>query len=259
MKDPRPLVQHVYEMQIEDYLDELRTSDYVPPIDADLFKLLHAESTVGLFDDPVHNKYINYYDHVKGDPDTTPVYCPSRIYQFSNIRHEVVLKNHLTQREEIPPCAMYIRGPDEAVSDALLSTCSEISTHQGVTDLHMDFVTCNSLKVPRLINLQCLHLYCCKLPDDFVEKILRQLFGCGESLQRLVLTQINFVPFESLLDELLEDLVAHHQRKREAGLAHLDLELRLRRFIEPTNLSEEFVEKWMERCGGINSIDYDIY
>ena len=54
MKDPRPLVQHVYEMQIE----------HGPlSIDADLFKSLHDESTVRLPHDPFHNKYINYYHH----------------------------------------------------------------------------------------------------------------------------------------------------------------------------------------------------
>ena len=41
MKDSRPLVQHVYEMQVEDYLDEMRTGDN-PYIDVDLFKWLHA-------------------------------------------------------------------------------------------------------------------------------------------------------------------------------------------------------------------------
>ena len=45
MKDPRPLVQHVYELQVEDYLNKLRTG-YHPSIDADLFMGLQAESSV---------------------------------------------------------------------------------------------------------------------------------------------------------------------------------------------------------------------
>ena len=59
MKDPRPLVQHVYEMQVEDYLNTMRTGFCHPSIDADLFKSLQAESSVRLFDHPLHNKYIN--------------------------------------------------------------------------------------------------------------------------------------------------------------------------------------------------------
>ena len=133
MKDPRPLVQHAYEMYVEYYLNEMRTK-YPPLIDADLFKSLHTESTVRLFDDLLHNKYINYYNHMWiGDPaDRTPVYFPSRLYHFEYMRHEVVLENRLIQGEEIPPCAMEIYDPDKAVRGKLLSTCSEISRHQGV-------------------------------------------------------------------------------------------------------------------------------
>ena len=41
MKDPRPLVQYVYEMQLEHYLDEMRSSgdDGLPSIDADLLEV----------------------------------------------------------------------------------------------------------------------------------------------------------------------------------------------------------------------------
>ena len=104
MKDSRPLVQYVYEMQVEDYLNEMRT-DSNPSIDADLFMVLQAESSVRLVDHPLHNKYINYYDHLRGDLDTTPVYFPSRLYQFSQMRHEVVLEKHEEQKYLPAPCA----------------------------------------------------------------------------------------------------------------------------------------------------------
>ena len=93
----------------------------------------------------------------------------------------------------------------------------------------------------------------CKFRNDFVEKILRQLIEChrGETLQRLWLLLMDLRPFEPLLDELLEDLVAHH----EAGLAQRKLWLRLEGgTYQPTNLSEEFVEKWRNRCEKVDSI-----
>ena len=68
---------------------------------------------------------------------------------------------------------------------------------------------------------------------------------------------MNLTPFEPLIDELHEDLVAHH----EAGLAQRELELWLWLIgnkDKPTNLSEEFEEKWRNRCHGIDSIDYVI-
>ena len=251
MKDSRPLVQFVYEMQVEDNLNKMRTS-YGPSIDADLFRSLHTESSARLVDHPLHNEYINYYDHDVDDSDTTPVYFPSRVYHFQWMRREVVLENHLTQGEEISPCAMYIWSPNETMSDSLLSICSEIFTHQPVTDLRMEHVTCNSLEAPRLIKPATVHLYHCKLPKDFMQILLRQLIGCGETLQKVWLEKMNLGPFQSLLDELLEDLVAHH----EAGLAQRKLDLELtgdKR--DPTFLSSRFVEKWRNRCEEVDSID----
>ena len=256
MKDPRPLVQYVYEMQLEHYLDEMRSGgdDGLPSIDADLLKSLHAASTVRLFDDPLHNKYINYHGF-DGYDDSTPVYFPSRLYQFWDMGREVELENHHTQGEEIPPCAMNIEQPDEAASDSLLLICREISTHQGASDLYMVNGTYYSLDIPKLTNLRSLYLYMCSFPDSFLENLLRQLFDCGDSLQKLEVWRIDLRPYERLVDELLEDLVAHH----EAGLAQRKLHLELVGFVaDPTNFSWKFKEKWMNRCQRIHSIDCDI-
>ena len=57
-----------------------------------------------------------------------------------------------SQAEEIPPCAMFISHPNEAVRDSLLSICSQISTHQPVSrPVRCSGVTCNSLVAPRLV------------------------------------------------------------------------------------------------------------
>ena len=217
-------------------------------------------------------------------------------YITSMMIHEVDLGKHLTDSTEIPPCAMYIGNPlTVAVMDVLLPICSEIWRHQAVTDLWMVSVTCNSstLPAPRLTNPQCLYLNSCELPNDFVDTLLHQVFRYGESLQKLVLSVMN-------LDELLEDLVAYHQKaltqgklwlkqnytesdpawgwmkenhldellqyilslcyKKELhqkGLAQRKLQLELTGIMgwKLTNLSEEFEEKWRNRCQGIDSID----
>ena len=195
-------------------------------------KSLYAESTVPV-PHPWHNKYINYYNHGRDEKikrsDITPVYCPSQMYVFYSMRRKVELEDHVTEEEEIPPCTMFIEDPSEAVRDSLLSICSEISKYQAVTDLQMWQVTCysTSLIPPRLSNPVSVSLRFCEAPDNFIEKILRQLFGCGESLQRLGLLYMNLAPFESLLDELLKDLdVSSREEERgrfsseEAGARH---------------------------------------
>ena len=245
MKDPRPLVQHIYEMQIDYYLNELRISGYLS-IDTDLLKALHAESTVRLVDHPLHNKYINYYSDVS-DPDTTPVYYPSRLYHFQWMRHEVVLEDHLIQGEEIPPCAIYMWIPDGAVTDTLLSTCSQISRNQAVTDLWMSNVFCRDAteaEVPILRrNIQLLCVHSCHLSRTILRNVFQQLHDCIK-LTYLGLKNIDLREVEEDLDKLLDNLVSNHEK------------LRIR--MDRNGLSEEFAAKWNKCCKGITSIDCKI-
>ena len=242
-------------MYVEHYLNLMRTGHY-PLIDDDLLESLNAESTVQLFDHPLHNKYINYYSHsdddMNGRPrDTTPVRTLSRLYVFRYLREDIACNIELAdQGSEAPECAVQISSGDRV--GCLSVICRTIWDNQRVSDLYIWYVedfrvfeAPTMSKEPRLVNLNR-----CNLPDSFFKEILRQLFGCGETLQKLELGPMNLRPFESLLDELLEDLVAHH----EAGLAQRELQLELL-----TNLSKEFVEKWRNRCEKVDSIDCRIH
>ena len=123
----------------------------------------------------------------------------------------------------------------------------------------MEDVTCNSMEASQVNKTSdSVSLLAVSFPEVFMQILLRQLIEChcGETLQELQLSWMNLKPFESLLDELLEDLAAHH----EAGLAQRELLLRLTGGIfQPTNLSEEFVEKWRNRCKKVDSIHCRIY
>ena len=114
MKYPRPLINYLYEMQVEKYLSKMRTGGR-PSIDADLFQSLHDESTVKLPDHPLHNKFINFYNHREDDrekrPRDTTLYFPSRVYHFRDIKEAVVLENHLSMAAKTPSCTMYIWDP----------------------------------------------------------------------------------------------------------------------------------------------------
>ena len=274
MNDPRPLVQHVYEMQVEDYLNQIKTDygPYLPPIDDDLFKSFQTETSIPL-PHPLHNEYINYYDHwwdnKKGrQRDTAKVCIPSKLYVFKNLQEMFV--RDIEQSEgniEVPDCAIVIERPAAELTESLLTVCSRIYRRQAVKTLHMVGVKCKyfsalgaSIKMSK--NAQSVVLYRCEsLPSCFVKSILRQLIKshCGDSFQRLELNELDLAPFQSLIDELLEDLVAHHQRKRKADLAQMNLSLRLKEFGSTrTNLSQSFIWKWRERCRGINSIDCEI-
>ena len=174
MRDSRPLVKFLYEMQVEGYLNMMRTG-FRPSIDADLFESLQAESRVRLFDHLLHNKYINYYDHSEDEDkkrpfDITAINHPCKIYHFEAMKEDVVLGEYKEKRAEIPQCAMYIDTPYKTVTKSLLSTCWAISEHQAVTDLLMGNVYCDDAteaEAPILSrNIRSLHISFCKLPSS---------------------------------------------------------------------------------------------
>ena len=243
MKDSTPLVQFMYEMQVEDYLRQMRTG-HKSSIDANLFESLYRESRVKWPDHPLHNEYVNYYDHRwSTTQDTTPIYFPSRVYHFESMREAVVLEDHLSAATKIPNCAMYMDGFDEEI-------CGYIFKKQVITDLIISTTFIHSTKVPTITNPRSLRLNYCHTSYNFMRSLLQQLFGAGDSLEILWLKNTDLSPCESLLDELLENLVAHHEAQK--GQRKLELEL------DGTDLSKDFTKKWNERCMGIGSIYCEI-
>ena len=260
MKDSRPLVQFVYAMQVEYYLNEMRTGG-APDIDADLFKWIHTESAVRLFDHPLHNKCINYYDHqwdkYMERPFDTTVYFPSRIYHFEWMKEDVVLGEYNKQGAEIPECAINIYHSDERVSKSLLSKCRKISEHQAVTDLSMFMVfmvDCDDVteaEAPILNrNIQSLYIGNFNISPIFMRIMLQQLHNCI-TLTNLELHGMYLRKVEEDLDQLMDNLVSNHEK----GLS----QKKLRILIERNVLSKEFATKWNERCEGITSIGCKIY
>ena len=267
MKDPKPLVEHIYEIHEEWFLNGLRT-DAAYEIDVELFTSIYTESTVQLPDHPLHNKYCNFYDHGKDDRmnrsrDITPIFHPSRLYDFNHIKQEVKLNTDDHAGAEIPECAIYIDGKeyDEAATKKLLATCCRISRKQPVSDLYLYDVTCEDFTdhindTIRMSNkVRSLSIDECVLPEPFIRDLLRSCVDCGDSLQKLTLYRMNLSPFEPLLNELLEKLADYHK----TGGAQRELTLWLGGSRKhPTDLSEQFEDEWTKRCRGIPSIDWDI-
>ena len=161
MADPRPVVDHIYTALVEHLLGEMRTSDYMPGIDTSLLESLYQESAVPLPGSVLHNQHINYYNHDVDDRrkrprDTTPVFTPSRLYLFEEMKGDVTL-GHRTPEPGVTgcrdpgqsepnsfnnqECAIWINKPDEsltALTERLLSLCRTISASQPVTDFYLN-------------------------------------------------------------------------------------------------------------------------
>ena len=150
MPDPRPLVDHVYTALIEHVLGQMRALPYMPVIDRSLLESLYQESAALLPGSALHNQHINYYNHSRYGPnDTTPVFTPSKLFLFENMKEDVTLEHRTPEirvtRSEDPDqsepnsfnnqeCAVWLCEPDELLTDRLLSLCQTISASQPVTD-----------------------------------------------------------------------------------------------------------------------------
>ena len=190
MKDPRPLVQYIYELQIEDYLNRMRSGGD-PSIDAELLKSLHKESAVQLFGHPLHNNCINYYNHKEDDKkerprDTTRIYAPSRLFVFHAMIDDVFTEyTGNLGNTEVPECTMSIEWLSAAVSKHLLSTCFGISDDQPVTDLRMERVngldSSDSHGFNLSKNIKSMSIRECQLSHEVQNHLLQQL-SKGQSL-----------------------------------------------------------------------------
>ena len=244
MKDPRPLVQHVYEMLIEDYVNKMRTGGYLS-VDEDLFKSLYNETTVPLPGLPLHNKYINYYNHKEDDKkkrprDTTSVYVPSRLFVFHGMLEDVTTSRQYYEEMEIPECAMSIQNPGTVVSKSLLTTCFSICDHQPVTDLRS-----------------------CSIPPDVCAELLRSLSSCHQlthldlSGNSLLGGLFNFLPDPDHTLPSLAKLELNNTSLNNEDIHHLKNLIRMRKVPELRSLGlvgnrlhemEEEVEGLIHSC-----------
>ena len=175
MKDPRPLIDHIYLMFIDEFLDVMRTDgDRYPSIDKEFFKWLFNESTIPLPNHPLHNHYINYHHGNRCNPCLHTQ--PSRLYYFTWLRENFIC--NVKPDAEILDCALWMYCPNEAVTNSILTKCHMISTHQAVTDMYMKNVRCHDMttaQVPMLRNVKSLCLDTCDLPVNCLRNILSQL------------------------------------------------------------------------------------
>ena len=240
MKDPTPLVDHVYEMYIDHYLRRVRIGGSYPTIDDYLFQSLYSESPVPLLGSPLNNHHINIYDtledgqmgrpfdesnwsqslHYKSDrmdqylrhlfdQDTKSkeiacVQIASKLYVFRHLRKEVVYDIKGQENTKVPQCTIEILHPHPAIAKTILTTCHEINRYQPVTDLTIDRTRCQDVtasETPIMSdNARALSLGMSDLPATFISNIVRQLVGS----QCVTLQNCNFVSID--LSEVEDDL-----------------------------------------------------
>ena len=116
MSDPTPLVRHVYEVLTTRYQDWMRTGSWKIDLhglqlnhtydtdDVTLLRHLYSESAVTFPGSPYHNQYVNLYYDLS---DTTPVYVPSRLHVFPNMRNNVSVNINQSEHSGKNECSVF--------------------------------------------------------------------------------------------------------------------------------------------------------
>ena len=171
MPDPTPIICLVFEHWIADGpKSEVKT----------LIEPMFHEAQLPVPKNLLHNEWINYYDH----DDTTPIYVPSRLYEFNEMKAKVSCNIH-HGHTEIPECSMSMSlfFPNEAMSKSILSICHRICQHQAVRDLDMYQVQCEDLPEPCVFNIsrntESMTIIFCTLPTQTLSHVIQQINGCS--------------------------------------------------------------------------------
>ena len=208
MSDPTPLVGHIYEISIEWALDLMRTVQWnlesvfmlqrmrKDIFDTGLFTSMYRESKIQLPGYPLHNQYLNYYDHGEDDykkrpRDTTRMYTPCRFYLFNNVKQLITCDEHREEPDEIPDCVVWAQKSAASVTTNVLLTIRNISQQQKIANLFLWDV-----KYQRILTLLCcvdvmetdifnmsksaktLDVRYFDLPPNVTEHLLQQLNHC---------------------------------------------------------------------------------
>ena len=220
MRDPTPIIHFVYENWI---FDGTKSTHKV------LIESMFREAGLPVPKNPLHNEWINYYNH-DSIKHTTLVYVPSRSYMFYIMKAKVSC-NIQHGHSGIPECTMSILFPDKAVSKNLLSVCHRICQLQAVRNLYMSGVRCEDLPEPCVFtlskNTESLTIYDCTLPTQTLSHLIQQINGCN-ALQKLNLSCTNltglllrFIPDPHPGLPHLEMLELYHIALNKEDLKHL--------------------------------------
>ena len=176
MPDPTQVIQSYFLCMSTGY----RWTDGQKSAAKVLIEAMFREAGLPVPKNLLHNQWINYYDHQDSlFNDTTPVYIPSRMYWFNDLKSSV---NIYHGEMEIPECIIWISYPTEAVVNRLFAICQNISLSQKITNLYLKRVNYQHLPDntdPEVFNMsktaQSVTLEHCVLPSQILDNLMQQI------------------------------------------------------------------------------------
>ena len=225
MDDPTPLVDHVFELEIDRVLNMLRYGRDVEEDeeklrrlgktvnDMNFFKSLYKESSITLAGTAFHNQHINFY--IKGD--ISPVYIPSRLFQFHNVEKDIrsltlLQKGKENVTIEVGDSIFLCSDPGEAAT-TLCHQIRIISQLQPISDMWMFDINCNDLENTDVFNMsnkvRSINLWNCAFPALTLDHILHQISN-SSSIGTITFQSISLCHVNSLWIHYLPSLSTLH-------------------------------------------------
>ena len=215
MSDRSALIRYVYDEWI---INGQKSSG------RSLIESMFREAGLPVPKDLLHNQLINYYNHDTLNPikDTTPVYVPSLVYKFYDIKRTV--RCNIQHGIKNPPNCSIDIGLDKQMAINILSVCHMISQHQQIKSLYLFDVRCpDDLPEPDVFNLgeqtQSVKLDSCTLPWNTKKKIMLQINKCS-SIREIILHDTRIT---GCLSSLIPDPHPGLPQLQKLNLQHIGL------------------------------------
>ena len=233
MVDPTPLIDHVYKLRIArhlkltrygqvEYGDEEKLRRLGKNVnDVRFFQSLYKESTIELAGTAYHNQYINCYF----EGDVSPIYLPSRLFQFSNVEGNIEcfvqkgkekVKTHGTDSILIYSYSKEIVVTDSTaysrrkeVTTCLFNQIRRISQLHPISDMWFFNIEYNDNYNTHVFNMshktRSIHVVGCILSATTLDHLLQQI-SLSSTITRLSFRETNLHQIKSLSLQNLSSL-----------------------------------------------------
>ena len=235
MADPTPLIDHVYELWIQRHLKLTRYGQIDDDNEEKLrrlgknindirfFQSLYKESTIVLPGTAFHNEHINCYF----EGDASPVYLPSRIFLFYNMKKNIewfAIPENRNENVKIQVTdSIFVCSQSDEEASGSFNQIRRISQLQPISDMWFHNINCNDTDNTEVLNIshrvRSVYLLNCVLPAAMLDHLLQQIsvsstitriYFRGTSLRHIESLSLQYLPSLTHLDLWNTNLCRFH-------------------------------------------------
>ena len=169
--------------------------------DMRFFQSLYKESTVGLPGTAFHNQHMNFYF----DGDVSPIYLPSRLFQFYNLVEDIECFVKPSAGKENVKCevtdSIVLWNQSKEAGTNLCNQIRRISQLQPISDMCILNIKCNDIENTKAFNMsskaRSVHMYNCVFPTATLDHLFQQISN-SSSISSITFREVSLCHINSL-------------------------------------------------------------